>query len=150
MNTLGICTLILAELLEHILYSKTFEHCQLLQTQSQISPKFSPVSQSDQHFLRVLKPQVALMHTVRLGSGWADALADLSTIIPGDKNLLIDFVMQWTIYIHLFKLNILWINIIEPRHVTSNNVAFWQVLTQTSLCSLLLSLETPNDVQSVA
>ena len=38
----------------------------------------------------------------------------------------------------------------EPWHVISNNVAFWQVLTQTSLCSLLLSLETPNDVQSVA
>ena len=33
----------------------------------------------------------------------------------------------------------------EPRHVISNNVAFWQVYTQTSLYSLLLSLETPND-----
>ena len=38
----------------------------------------------------------------------------------------------------------------EPRHVIINNVAFGQVYTQTSLCSLLLSLETPNDVQSVA
>ena len=38
----------------------------------------------------------------------------------------------------------------EPRHVISNNVVFWQLLTQTSLCSLLLSLEAPNDVQSVA
>ena len=37
----------------------------------------------------------------------------------------------------------------EP-HVISNNVAFWQVKTQTSLCSLLFSLETSNDVQSVA
>ena len=32
----------------------------------------------------------------------------------------------------------------------SNNVTVWQVLAQTSLRSLLLSLETPNDVQSVA
>ena len=32
----------------------------------------------------------------------------------------------------------------------SNNVVFRKVLTQTSLCSLLLSLETPNSVQSVA
>ena len=38
----------------------------------------------------------------------------------------------------------------EPRHVISNNVAFWQVQTRTSLCSLLLSLETPNGVQLVA
>ena len=38
----------------------------------------------------------------------------------------------------------------EPRHVISINVVFWQLLTQTSLCSLLLSLEAPNDVQSVA
>ena len=38
----------------------------------------------------------------------------------------------------------------EPWHVISNNVVYWQVLTQTSLCSLLLSLETPNDVESVA
>ena len=32
-------------------------------------------------------------------------------------------------------------------HVISNNVAFWQVQTETS-CSLLLSIETQNDVQS--
>ena len=38
----------------------------------------------------------------------------------------------------------------EPRHVISNNVAFWQVLPQTSLRGILLILETPNDVQSVA
>ena len=38
----------------------------------------------------------------------------------------------------------------EPRHVISNNVAFWHEYTQTSLCSLLLSLETPNYVRSVA
>ena len=38
----------------------------------------------------------------------------------------------------------------EPWHGISNNVAFWQVYTQMSLCSLLLILETPNDVQSVA
>ena len=38
----------------------------------------------------------------------------------------------------------------EPKHVISNNVAFWQVLTQTRLCSLLLILETPNGVQSEA
>ena len=31
----------------------------------------------------------------------------------------------------------------EPRHVISKNVAFWQVFTQTSLCSLFFSLETP-------
>ena len=40
-------------------------------------------------------------------------------------------------------------HIYEPRHVISSNVVFWQVLTQMSLCSLLLSLETPNDCQSV-
>ena len=34
----------------------------------------------------------------------------------------------------------------EPWHVISNNVEFWQVKTQTSLCSFLLSLETPNHV----
>ena len=39
-------------------------------------------------------------------------------------------------------------HIYEPWKVISNNVAFWQVLTRTSLCSLLLSLETPNDVRS--
>ena len=30
-------------------------------------------------------------------------------------------------------------NINEPRHVISNSVALWQVQTQMSLCSLLLS-----------
>ena len=38
----------------------------------------------------------------------------------------------------------------EPWHVIYNKVAFLQVYTQTSLCSLLLSLETPNFVRSVA
>ena len=38
----------------------------------------------------------------------------------------------------------------EPRHVISNNVAFWDEKTQTSLCSLLLSLETTNFARSVA
>ena len=38
----------------------------------------------------------------------------------------------------------------EPVHEISNNVAFWNVQAQTSLCSLLLSLETPNAVRSVA
>ena len=38
----------------------------------------------------------------------------------------------------------------ELRHVTSNNVVFRQVQTQTSLCSLFLSSEALNDVQSVA
>ena len=38
----------------------------------------------------------------------------------------------------------------ELWHVISNNVAFWHVKTRTSLCSLFLSLETPNGVQSVA
>ena len=37
--------------------------------------------------------------------------------------------------------------IIEPQHLISNNVAFWQVKTQTSLCSIHLSLETPNGLQ---
>ena len=41
-------------------------------------------------------------------------------------------------------------SIIELRSVISNNVAFLQVQTQTSLCSLILSLETSNDVQPVA
>ena len=40
--------------------------------------------------------------------------------------------------------------IIEPQHVISYNVAFRQVNTQTSLCSLLLSLETKKDVLLVA
>ena len=39
---------------------------------------------------------------------------------------------------------------LEPRHVITHIVAFLQVWTQTTLCSLLLSLETPNEVQSVA
>ena len=38
----------------------------------------------------------------------------------------------------------------EPRHVISNNVAFWQVKTQASMWILLLSLETPNHFRSVA
>ena len=42
------------------------------------------------------------------------------------------------------------IHIVELWHVISNDVAFWQVYTQTNLCSLFLSIETPNDVQSVA
>ena len=39
----------------------------------------------------------------------------------------------------------------EPRHVISNNVFFFYMnrLTQTSLCSLLLSLVSPNAVLSV-
>ena len=40
--------------------------------------------------------------------------------------------------------------IYEPRHEISNNLTFWQVKTWTSLCSLLLSLESPNDASSVA
>ena len=44
----------------------------------------------------------------------------------------------------------IWIEQIEPWHVISNNVVFWQVYTQTNLCSLFWSLETPNAVQSVA
>ena len=40
-------------------------------------------------------------------------------------------------------------NTYEPVHVISNNVVFWQVQIQTSLCSLLLILETQNAVQSV-
>ena len=35
----------------------------------------------------------------------------------------------------------------ERRHVVSNNVAFCQVSTQMSLCSLLLSLETHHDAR---
>ena len=35
-------------------------------------------------------------------------------------------------------------------NMSSNNVAFWQVQTQTSLCSLPLGLETPNNVWQVA
>ena len=38
----------------------------------------------------------------------------------------------------------------EQRHVISNNVAFWQVLTQMSLYNLILSLDTPNGFQSIA
>ena len=38
----------------------------------------------------------------------------------------------------------------ELVHEISDNVAFWHVYTRTSLCSLLLSLETQNGVQSVA
>ena len=38
----------------------------------------------------------------------------------------------------------------EPVHEISNNVAFWHVKTQTSLCSPILRLETQNGVQSVA
>ena len=38
----------------------------------------------------------------------------------------------------------------EARHEISNNLTFLQVQTRTGLCSLLLSLETPNGVQSVA
>ena len=41
-------------------------------------------------------------------------------------------------------------HVFEPQHVISNNVAFGQIETQTSLYCLILSLETPNDVQSVA
>ena len=37
----------------------------------------------------------------------------------------------------------------EPRHEISNNLAFWQVQTWTSLWSLLLSLETPCSVSSL-
>ena len=37
----------------------------------------------------------------------------------------------------------------EQRHVISNIVAFWQVYTQTSLCSPLLSLEASNGVQYI-
>ena len=44
----------------------------------------------------------------------------------------------------------LWNSVIEQWHVISNNVAFLQVYTQTILCSLLLSLETLNDVYLVA
>ena len=39
-------------------------------------------------------------------------------------------------------------HIIEHRHMISNNVVFVQVYTQTSMCRLLVSLETPNDEYS--
>ena len=35
-------------------------------------------------------------------------------------------------------------------NVISNNVTFWQAETQTSMCGLMLSWETPNDVQLIA
>ena len=54
----------------------------------------------------------------------------------GDEQIPHSFLMLLYIY--------------EPQHVISNNVVFWQVQAQMSLCSHLLSLETPNDVQSVA
>ena len=38
----------------------------------------------------------------------------------------------------------------EPVREISNNVTFCYVYTQTSLCILFLSLETPNGVQSEA
>ena len=38
----------------------------------------------------------------------------------------------------------------EPVHEISNNVTFGHVKTWMSLCSLLLTLEIPNGVQSVA
>ena len=38
----------------------------------------------------------------------------------------------------------------EPRHEIYNDVAFWHVKTQTSLCSLILSLETQNGVRLLA
>ena len=41
---------------------------------------------------------------------------------------------------------IICVSTFEPRHVISNNVEISQVYTQTSLCSLPLSLETPKDV----
>ena len=41
-------------------------------------------------------------------------------------------------------------DIYEPWHVISNNVAFWHVKTRANMYSLLLNLETPNDVWSVA
>ena len=41
-------------------------------------------------------------------------------------------------------------SIIEPRHVISNNVVFWTSVHSDGLYSLPLSLETPNDVQSIA
>ena len=41
-------------------------------------------------------------------------------------------------------------NMYEPRHVIPNNATFLQVKSRTSLCSLLLRLETTNDVRAVA
>ena len=40
--------------------------------------------------------------------------------------------------------------VFKPRHEVCNNVAFLYEYTQTSSCSLLLSLETPNVGRSVA
>ena len=42
------------------------------------------------------------------------------------------------------------LNISEPRHEISNNFDILTSVARTSLCSILLSLETPNSVQSVA
>ena len=53
-------------------------------------------------------------------------------------------------FVSIIAQTLLLTNILMSRDVISNNVAFWQVNTLTSLWSLLLSLETPNVVQSVA
>ena len=58
---------------------------------------------------------------------------------------------MWVLYKTISEMALLSThNTIEPWHVISNTVAFWQVQIQTRLCSLFLNLENPNDVQSVA
>ena len=62
---------------------------------------------------------------------------------PGDLDLY--FMLQWLS--HNFNRFVCVPTTYEPRHVTSNYMVFLHVSIQKSL---FLSLETPNDVQSVA
>ena len=57
-------------------------------------------------------------------------------------------IQEWPLILCL-KMS-MFISVFRVVHVISNNVAFWHMKTQTSLCSLLWGLETPNCVQSAA
>ena len=72
--------------------------------------------------------------------------------IMDNSNLIVSIYMEKSIKIQRLHIPMSsWQNnTFEPRHVISNNVAFLQVQTQTSLCSPFLCLETPYDVWSVA
>ena len=69
---------------------------------------------------------------------------------PG-SGVVLDCIDSWSLpSFLLWSVIVVFSDQIEPWYVISNNLVFLQVKTQTGLCSLLLILETPTDVQSVA
>ena len=73
---------------------------------------------------------------------------DLGFVLFGDIRVTCTSCSVWNapppVCVPIGKLHIHTMVTFEPRHAIFNYVAFLQVLSQTSLCSLLLRFETPH------